>query len=275
MRMAGRSLPRRETPTDPSGLSWCANLGTLLGVMKSPPPAGAAEDAVEALRRELGDELHSCCLYGSAVRGNTDDERSDLNLLIVLRTSDAETQSAVSRAIGANPRIEPFVLGLAGFERSVRAFAAKFASIRRHYRVLYGADPLASIEIAPELERFLCEQSMRNLRLRLAHSFITRQQHKNYGHFLANSVTPLFLRLSEILRLNGTSHPIGMSERIPAIVAHFGVDTATLQDLLQLKAAPQRLNDEEAIAWHRRAFSLINTAMAWIEAHWPAAHRVE
>jgi hypothetical protein len=241
----------------------------------NPPPPPPAERAVEALRRELGDALHSCCLYGSAVRGDADDERSDLNLLIILRTSDADTQSAVARAIGADPRIEPFVLGLAGFERSVRAFAAKFASIRKYYRVLHGADPLASIDIAPELERFLCEQAMRNLRLRLAHSFMTRQRHQGYGRFLANSVTPLFLRLSEIMRLCGATLPDEIRERIPAIAAHFAVDATTLTDLLDFKAAPRRLNDEESLAWHRRTFALINTAVAWIEAHWPAAHRVE
>ena len=239
----------------------------------NPPPL--AERAVEALRRELGDALHSCCLYGSAVRGDAGDEPSDINLLIILRTSDADTQSAVARAIGSDAQIEPFVLGLAGFERSVRAFAAKFASIRRNYRVLHGADPLAAIEIAPELERFLCEQAMRNLRLRLAHNFITRQQHRNYGHFLANSVTPLFLRLSEILRLSGGAYPNPMPERIPALAAHFGVDAATLKDLLAFKAAPRRLKDEESLAWHRRTFAVINTAVTWIESHWPAAHRVE
>ncbi len=239
--------------------------------MDAPTPA---RDAVEALCRELGDELHSCCLYGSAVRDDAASAPSDFNLLIVLRTSDAETQSAVARAIGANPRIEPFVLGLAGFERSVRAFAAKFASIRRHYRVLHGADPLAAIEIAPELERFLCEQALRNLRLRLAHSFITRAQHHAYGNFLARSVMPLFLRLSAILRLSGATYPVGMRERIPAIAGHFAVDAATLTDLLAFKAAPRQLDDADAVVWHRRAFAVVNAAVTWIEAHWPATERV-
>lgn len=238
-----------------------------------PPPVGAA---VQALCRELGDELHSCCLYGSAVREEAVEERSDFNLLIVLRTSDTDTQSAVARAIGGNQKIEPFVLGLAGFERSVRAFAAKFASIRRNYRVLHGADPLAAIDIAPELERFLCEQALRNLRLRLAHSFITQQQHQLYGRFLANSVTALFLRLSEVVRLNGGDYPKEISERIPVLAAFFGVDATALSDLLLLKAAkPKKLSNEEVVQWHRLAFGVVNTAMIWIEANWPAAQRVE
>lgn len=239
-------------------------------------PPSPTDRAVEALRRELGDALYSCCLYGSSVRGDADEERSDLNLLIVLRTSDVDSQAAVARAIGGDPKIEPFVLGLPGFERSVRAFAAKFASIQRNYRVLHGADPLAAIVIAPELERFLCEQALRNLRLRLAHSFITRQQHQLYGRFLANSVTALFLRLSEVVRLSGGSYPKEVSDRIPVLAGFFDVEAATLTDLLALKAEkPKKMSDEEAVAWHRRAFEVVNTAMVWIESNWPAAQRVE
>jgi len=229
-----------------------------------------AQRAVEALRAELGEDLHSCCLYGSAVRGDAREDVSDLNLLIVLRVSDAEAHAAVARAIGAEPRIDPFILGLPGFERSVRAFAAKFASIRRFYRVLHGADPLAAIVIPPELERFLCEQALRNLRLRVARAFITRQQHRHYGDFLARSVTPLFLRLSEILRLEGVILPTRMPERIDPIATHFGIDAATLTDLLALKAHPREFEGEDALAWHRRVFVVLNTAAAWIENRWPA-----
>jgi len=228
-----------------------------------------AQRAVEALRLEVADDLHSCCLYGSSVRGDAREDVSDINLLIVLRVSEADTHAAVARAIGAEARIDPFILGLPGFERSVRAFASKFASIQRFYRVLHGADPLAGITITPELERFLCEQALRNLRLRVARAFITQQQHRRYGDFLARSVTPLFLRLSEILRLEGVTLPVKMHERIGPIGTHFGMDTATLTDLLALKAQPREFDDEESFAWHRRVFDVLNTAATWIENRWP------
>lgn len=131
-------------------------------------------DTVAALKAGLGDNLHSCCLYGSAVRGNAIDGISDLNLLIVLNTSDSAAHQAVARALEGRPQIDPFVLGRRGFERSARAFAPKFASIRRHHRVLHGADPLTELKVDESLERFLCEQALRNLRLRLVYAFVTR-----------------------------------------------------------------------------------------------------
>ena len=51
------------------------------------------------------------------------------------------------------------VLAVKEIGRSFRAFAIKFLSIRRDYRVLHGADPLQDLTIDPEHERFLCEKA--------------------------------------------------------------------------------------------------------------------
>lgn len=147
------------------------------------------DQAVNALRSELGDNLYSCCVYGSAVRGNSIEGVSDINLLVILNQSTAVAHQAVARAMGGQAMIDPFVLARRGFERSIRAFATKFTSIKRNYRVLFGADPLANLSVDAELEKFLCEQAVRNLRLRLVYSFITRQQNKAYDRFLVRNVT--------------------------------------------------------------------------------------
>lgn len=229
------------------------------------------ELVLDALRRELGANLYSCCLYGSAVRGNMVEGLSDLNLLIVLEISDPPAHEAVARAIGARAGIEPFVLGKEGFARSVQAFAAKFSSILRNYRVLHGADPLAGITLEPALERFLCEQALRNLRLRTAHSFIIRARHRSHGRFLERSITPLFLRLSEIVRLEGEELPPEFGDRIPLFERVIGLDGAVLRGLLDLKRRTDPLSAEEAATWHERFFPVTDAAIRWIEAHWPRA----
>jgi hypothetical protein len=230
----------------------------------------AWEEAVGALRRELGDNLYSCCLYGSAVRGNAIEGVSDLNLLIVLQESNCAAHSVVARALAGSGQVDPFILGRRGFERSVRAFAVKFASIRRNYRLLHGADPLDGIEVDQQIERFLCEQGLRNLRLRLAYSFVTRQQNKAYGRFLTHNVTPLFVQLSEALRLSGCTIPKEFAARIPIFEKEFKIDGAVLRDLLALKQAPKQLSDAAQVAWHERVFPMVDAVMAWVETKWPA-----
>src|ERR1044071_1503435 len=112
---------------------------------------------VPSLKSLLQDNLHSCILYGSANRGDLVPRLSDINLLIVLGESTPQAHAAIAETLRPHECISPFVLGLVGLERSLRAFAIKFRSIRRNYRVLHGTDFLANWSVDEELVRFLCE----------------------------------------------------------------------------------------------------------------------
>jgi predicted nucleotidyltransferase len=226
------------------------------------------EETIEALKNSLGPNLYSCCLYGSAVRGNFVENVSDINLLIVLKESHAAAHEALATVMDKRRQIDPFVLGLPGFERSVRAFAAKFSSIQRHYRVLYGADPLANVKVPADLERFLCEQALRNLRLRLVYSFVTRHRHKAYHQFLARTVTPVFVRLGEVLRLCDHDVPQDFGERIGLFEKEFAIDGAVLRDLLRLKTGGMKVDAADLPRWHERLFTVLDKVIRWIELHW-------
>lgn len=228
----------------------------------------ALDKAVTALRSELAGNLYSCCVYGSAIRGNAVEGVSDINLLIVLNQSTSEAHQAITRAIGSEQQIDPFILAKRGFERSVRAFGTKFASIKRNYRVLYGADPLAAVSVDAQLEKFLCEQAVRNLRLRMVYSFVTRQQDKAYDRFVTRNITTIFVQFSEALRLNGVSIPVAFDARIPVMEKEFKIDGQVLRDLLALKKTPIRFSETEAVVWHERLFPLVDAVLAWIESRW-------
>jgi predicted nucleotidyltransferase len=226
--------------------------------------------AVQALSDQLGSNFYSCCLYGSAVRGNFIEGVSDINLLIVLNESNPRAHESVANAIGAEKQIDPFILGRPGFVRSARAFAAKFDSIKRNYRVLRGADPLAEITIDPVLERFLCEQALRNLRLRMVYAFVTRSRTKSYGRFILRSVTPIFVQFSEVLRLEGLSVPTEFGARVPAMEKTFGISGAVLRDLLAARQKGKDLDSGDAERWHERLFPAVDAVVQWVEAKWTA-----
>ncbi len=225
---------------------------------------------VAALRAALGDNLHSVCLYGSSVRGNAIKGVSDFNLLIVLNDSTGTAHQAIAGVLDGFPRIDPFILAKRGFARSVRAFAPKFASIKRHHRVLFGADPLADITPDAAMERFLCEQSVRNLRLRLVYAFVMRGRQRAYDRFVLGQTTALFVQLSDLLRIEGTEIPIDFAPRIPIFSREFAVEAGVLADLLALKREPRRLSEAEVVALHSRLFPVVDGALRWIEARWNA-----
>jgi hypothetical protein len=243
-------------------------MGSLSLPLVNPKLASTLDETLAALKAGLGDNLHSCCLYGSAVRGNAIEGVSDVNLLIVLNDSDPAAHTAVGRALEGRPAVDPFILGKRDFARSARAFATKFSSIRRHHRILHGADPFADFKTDPQLERFLCEQGLRNLRLRMVYSFTTRGRHKNYDRFIVSHVTAIFVQLAEALRLAGISIPTDFAARIPIFEREFKLESQVLHDLLALKRAPRRVAEADMAQWHGRVLPLLDAVLQWVEERW-------
>jgi hypothetical protein len=236
-----------------------------------PPETQEALDrAAGTLKKTLGENLRSLVLYGSAVRGNLVPKVSDLNLMILLEESTPDAHAAIADAIRGPVRIEPFILGRKFLPRSLQAFAVKFMSIRRNYRVLHGADPFDGLAIDESLAKFLCEQQVRNLRLRCVRAFVVMgHDHPRYSKFLAKLTSALFTDLAEALRRVGTDVPRAYGERIPLFEKAFAVDASVLRDILELKSSARALSAGEAKEFHSRLFKLLDGAVRWMEAQWP------
>lgn len=228
-----------------------------------------AREVCRTLQSVLLDNLYSCALYGSVVRGNTVSSTSDINLLIVLHCSTPEAHRVVANCLQRFKGINPFVLARAELPGSQRMFAIKFRSIQRHYVVLCGEDPLADFDPPAELLRFLSEQSLRNLRLRLKRAYITiGHDGTPYARRLAGMVPALFTTLSEVLRCAGIEIPNHYQERTSLIGHHFRVNAQVLDDLLSLKRSPHALSADEAFSFHSRLFKLLCQAIHWVEEQW-------
>ena len=222
------------------------------------------------LKSALGENLYSCILYGSAARGNALPKISDINILIVLEESTPSAHSAIAEAIRDSIHVEPFILGRALLNRSMQAFATKFLSIRRNYRILHGADPLADLKLDEPLARFLCEQSVRNLRLRLVRAYVVfGNDRKKYTRFLSRMTGTLFTSLGEALRRTGIDVPAEFDARISLFERVFEVEATVLKELLGLKEASRQLTANDIPGFHARLFRLVDRAVHWMEGQWP------
>lgn len=237
----------------------------------SPEVRAALDRVAGALTRTLGENLHSLLLYGSAARGTHVPGVSDLNLLILLEESTPEAHTAIADALQESAeRVEPLILGRALLARSLQAFAVKFLSIRRTYRVLHGADPFRDLAVDPALARFECEQSARNLRLRITRAYVVfGRDRARYSTFVARLSSSIFTALAEALRQTGQDLPGPYRDRLPAFAKTFGADAAVLGELLDLKAAARTMSPDEVAPFHSRLFRLLDAAVRWMEATWP------
>lgn len=230
----------------------------------------ALDAALDRLKKSLGENLYSCLLYGSAVRGNVVPGVSDLNLLLILEQSTPEAHAVIAECIRGDVEIEPFILGRPGMERSFQAFALKFRSIQRHYQVLHGADPFTQFIVSDDVLRFLCEQALRNLRLRLVHAFVTHGNDPGrFQRHLIAIVPGVMTDISEALRCSGANVPNDFKERIPLFESALSVNAGVLTRLLTLKNETRKLSATELMELHSQLYVLLSHTIAWMETRWP------
>ncbi len=215
----------------------------------------------------LGENLYTLIQYGSSVK-NPALEASNINLLIVLNRSTPEAHLAIHQAVLKNPQIEPFILGKRGFERTALSFAVKFLSISRHYKVLSGHDILSNLHIPASHERFLAEQALRNLRLRLIHSYVRKGPSNSYLRFVRSLTTSIFVDISEVLRCEGIDVPDRYNDRIQAFTQKFGFDFSILETLLTVKRHGNHGPVPNNQRLHRNLFILIDSILLYVEDAW-------
>ncbi len=237
--------------------------------MNLPPDVQAAlDDLVARLRQTLGDNLVSLVLYGSSVRGGFVPGVSDLDLLIVLAESTPAAHAALGAAIRGSLRIDPLVLGRRGLERSMRAFALKFRSIQRNHRVLHGVDPFASFAVDDGLLRFLTEQSLRNVCLRLVRAYVLfGATPERYGQALSRIATVAMVDLSNLPRLAGKDVPQAYAERVRQLGELLGIDASVVGELIERRRGRGQWTDVDAL--HGRLLGVVDRAVHWMEERWP------
>jgi len=230
----------------------------------------------EELRQNLKENLASFALYGSAVRNDMVAGRSDLNVLIILEHSAPEAHRVIAELLVRYPSVAPFVLSKSELERSRTVFALKFNSIKRNYRIIYGEDFLADFSPSDELLRFLSEQSLRNLRLRIKNAYIRNyQKPERFGIFVMKNIPALFVSLSEILRCAGIDVPKDHAARPELIGKSMGTDASVLAELREAQRSPKFFSPDDAFRIHSEIFRLLSAAIEWVQKEWPLSSDVK
>ncbi|MBS1240795.1 MAG: hypothetical protein H6R40_222 [Gemmatimonadetes bacterium] len=118
---------------------------------------------------QLGPE-YSAVLYGSWVRGDVLEGRSDVNLLLVApRITPAELRglSGELAVFEAERMAPPLLFTTEEWRRAGDSFPIEITDMKLAYRMLRGADPLAGMKVRPGDLRRSLESELRGKLLRL------------------------------------------------------------------------------------------------------------
>jgi predicted nucleotidyltransferase len=175
---------------------------------------------------------YSALLYGSSARGDYLPGRSNINLMLVLDDASPERLRALAPAFAAWRRTAaepPLLISRAEWARATDVFPIEITDMRTGYKVLRGADPLASAQVDRHDLRQALERELRGKLLRLRQGYATAAgDTKRLGELASGSVATILVLLRSLLTLAGRPVPASPASLATEAASLLGVAAGAL-----------------------------------------------
>jgi hypothetical protein len=224
-------------------------------------PNEIVNEFVNDYRGIFGDDLISVILYGSAVTHEYQPGISNISFAVVL------TDMSLSRIAQSSPLDRkwekigipvPLFLTPAYLLSSLDTFPIEFLDMQSDYRVLFGEDVLASLEIKKEHLRLHCER-----RLKLA-AVELRRVYVRYGgnervleETLNRSLNDLFGVFKALLVMAGETIPSASSDVIAAVEDLYSLGASALSDVFHAGVRSLKGRHHETFEGFARVLSVL------------------
>jgi predicted nucleotidyltransferase len=204
-------------------------------------------ELVDWLKNAATTNLKAVVLYGSAVAGDFHEQHSDLNILCVVEqagSAELEKLHPIAEWWVKKGNPAPFVFTMDELARSADVFAIELLDIKRHHRILYGADFFDGFDVPMNLHRLQVERELRTGWLRLRQAILTAPRktevHLQLMDRSISSFCVLF-RHAVIALQHGEAH--GKREAVEAMATITGANPAGFQTILDFRAGKLKEKD--------------------------------
>jgi len=202
---------------------------------------------VEELKQACPKGLKSVVLYGSAAAGDHAGKRSDYNILVVTEdmgwaTLDAFSKSALKWSKAGNPA--PLMFTEQRLKQSTDVFPVELLDICECHQVLYGDDPLASLEIDTKNLRLQIEHELRGKLIQLRqHYLLTGGKPKAVLELMVGSLSTFLVLFRAALRLFEEFIPQKKQDALEKLATHLDFDVSVFKTVQQIKDGTLKVKD--------------------------------
>ncbi|MGA2775786.1 MAG: hypothetical protein ABSE81_07000 [Candidatus Omnitrophota bacterium] len=190
--------------------------------------------------------LVSIILYGSAVSGEFVDKHSNLNLLVVLKSTDLENLKKSSKLIRKFNMINTLFLTENYIANSIDIFPIEFLDIQENHFVIYGKNILKDIHIDMCNLRFQCEHELKAKLLKLRQAYLMLHDNATtLRNLLFLSFTSILHIIRNVLRLKGKEPPYLKQDILKEIGMEFKIDIILWEKILAAKNKNVKLSGKE------------------------------
>ncbi len=206
----------------------------------------SVQDFIQRLKDTYQDGLISVILYGSAASGEFIDKHSNLNLLVVLRSTDLENLKKAASLTNKFRMINPLFFTEKYINSSTDIFPIEFLDMQENYLILYGRDVLKDINIDIKNLRFQCEQELKSKLINLRQLYLTANKDEPaLRRLLFKSFTSVLHILRNVLRLKGRKPPYKKEDILKEVALEFEFDSKNWNKISAAKNKQIKLSQKD------------------------------
>ncbi|KKL46410.1 hypothetical protein LCGC14_2345860, partial [marine sediment metagenome] len=198
------------------------------------------------LRTDLGDDLLSLCVVGSAVTGDFHAKFSDINTVLVVRRRSHELLDRLAgygKSMGKQKLRAPLLMTPEYIQESLDVFGVELLDFQLSHVVVHGPDPLAGLSFRKQDVRLQCERQLKAALVNLRQGYIRALgKGKLVGGLLLECVSELAVLLRAMLWLTDADRPKEALATLVAAATAFEFDPQRISPVMTLKrlhARPQ------------------------------------
>jgi len=208
-------------------------------------PREAAERLTAGLRERAGPNLRSVILHGSVARNEAVAGVSDVNVLVLLDDASPEHLRAIAplaREWKESAGAPPLIFEEREWQRAADVFAIEVADMKDAHELLYGMDPVATLEPKRNELRLQTERELRGKLLQLREGTLLAAESPTELGWLLTAALPSFTAyMRATLRLAGKPVPKDTPSVIIATAETIAGDPAPFAAVWQARAAGRKL----------------------------------
>lgn len=229
------------------------------GIESLPAPIARRLDELKAsLVATLGDDLVAMLVFGSVARGGYRAERSDVDVMLVLRSDREEKLEAIGPALQLarySARIETILLTSAEVAGAADVFPLLYEDVGRCHVCLHGKSPFDRIESTDEHRRLRIEQELREARIRMRRLATDLAPTPAFAAALDHKLKQVRSPLRALLRMRAIDVSDELDDVLAKAAARYEID-----------AAPLRRLHEDARSAFTTLAALLDAAIADVDA---------
>ena len=223
--------------------------------LRLPPKLGQEITVfIKNLKEIYSGDLLSVILYGSAASGEFVTGHSNLNILVILKSTELLFLKQSSKIVKRSRNLTPLFLTKEYILSSTGIFPIEFLDMRENYIVLYGQDVIKEIHVDLRNLRFQCEQELKAKLLNLKQAYLSlNRQPANLKELLFKSFGSILHILRNVLRLKGIQPDYQKEDLLKELAAHLKIDICHWEKILKAKLKKIKLSKTEIeelfLAW--------------------------